>query len=69
MVITQHIFDSFGVQYIPRENEKFIGNKNMMNIYRRQVYDAVIEFIDFMLNNKRFDRFGKFFFSEQFYKK
>ena len=62
MVITQHIFDSFGVQYIPRENEKFIGNKNMMNIYRRQVYDSVIEFIDFMLNNKRFERFGKFFF-------
>ena len=62
MVITQHIFDSFGVQHIPRENEKFIGNKNMMNIYRRQVYDSVIEFIDFMLNNKRFDRFGKFFF-------
>ena len=48
-------FDSFGVEHIPKEIKKFIGNKNIItNIYRIQAYDSVmcgyfyIQFIDFM---------------------
>ena len=52
-------FDSFGVEYIPKEIRKFIGNKNIKtNVYRIQTYDSVmwgyycIRFIDFMLKDK-----------------
>ena len=48
-------FDSIGVDYIPKEIKKFIGNKNIItNIYRIQGYDSImwgyfcIGFIDFM---------------------
>ena len=50
-------FDSFGVQHIPKEIMKFIGNKNMItNIFRIQAYDSImcgyfcIGFINFMFN-------------------
>ena len=47
-------FDSFGVEHIPKEIKKFIGNKNVINIYRIQASDSMcgyfcIRFIDFML--------------------
>ena len=49
-------FDSFGVEYIPEEIRKFIGNKNIItNIYRMQAYDSItcgyfcIGFIDLLL--------------------
>ena len=52
-------FDSFGVEYIPKEIKKFIGNKNVKtNIFRIQAYDSIIcgyfciGFIDFMLKGK-----------------
>ena len=52
-------FDSFGVESIPKEVKKFIGNKNMItNIYRIQAYDSImcgyfwIGYIDFMLKSK-----------------
>ena len=52
-------FDSFGVEHIPKEIKKFIGNKNITtNIYRIQGYDLMmcgyfgIGFIDFMLHGK-----------------
>ena len=52
-------FDSFGVEHIPEEIKKFIGNKNIKaNIYRVQANNSVmcgyfcIEFIDFMLARK-----------------
>ena len=52
-------FDSFGVEHIPKEIRKFIGNKNIAtNIYRIQGYDSItcgyfyIGFIDFMLKGK-----------------
>ena len=36
-------FDSFGVEHIPKEIRKFIGNKNITtNIYRIQVYDSIM---------------------------
>ena len=50
-------FDSFGVEHIPKEIRKFIGNKNIItNIFRIQAYDSImcgyfcIEFINFMFN-------------------
>ena len=52
-------FDSFGIEPVPKEIKKFIGNKNIIrNIYRIQAYDSVIcgyfciGFIDFMLKCK-----------------
>ena len=52
-------FDSFGVEHIPKEIKKFIGNKNIKaNIYRIQSNNSImcgyfcIEFIDFMLAEK-----------------
>ena len=52
-------FGSFGVEHIPKEIRKFIGNKNVVtNIYRVQAYNSVmcgyfcIGFIDFMLKGK-----------------
>ena len=51
-------FDSFGVEHIPKEINKFIANKNIeTNIFRIQAHDSVmcgyffIGFIDFMLKN------------------
>ena len=52
-------FDSFGVEYIPEEILKFIGNKNIKtNIFRIQDYNSImcgyfcILFIEFMLTGK-----------------
>ena len=52
-------FDSLGVEHIPKEIKKMIGNKNIItNIYRIQVYNSImcecfyIGFIDFMLKGK-----------------
>ena len=52
-------FDSFGVEHIPEEIKKFIGNRNIKaNIYRVQANNSVmcgyfcIGFIDFMLAGK-----------------
>ena len=53
-------FDSFGVEHIPKEIKKFIGNKNIItNTCRIQTYDSImcgyfcIGFIDFVLKGKR----------------
>ena len=50
-------FDSFGVEHIPKEIMKFIGNKNIItNIFRIQAYDSTmcgyfcIGFINFIFN-------------------
>ena len=52
-------FDSFGVEHIPKEIKRFIGNKTIItNIYRIQAYDLItcgyfcIRFIDFTLKDK-----------------
>ena len=52
-------FHSFGVEHIPKEIKKFIGNKYIIaNIYRIKAYDSImcgyfcIGFIDFMLKGK-----------------
>ena len=67
-------FDSFGVENIPKEIKKVIGNKNIItNLYRIQVYDSImcgyfcIGFIDFMLKGKSLleyiNLYTKFIFS------
>ena len=49
-------FDSFGVEHIPKDIMKFIGNKNIIDIFRIQAYDSImcgyfcIGFINFMFN-------------------
>ena len=52
-------FQSFGVQHIPEDIKKFIGNKNIItNIYKIQAYDLIIcgyfciGFIDVMFKGK-----------------
>ena len=52
-------FDSFGIDHILKEINKFIGNKNIKsNIFRIQAYDSIvcgyfcIEFINYMLKGK-----------------
>ena len=52
-------FDSFGVQHIPKEIKKFVGNKDIKaNIFRLQGYDSImcgyfcIEFINYMFKGK-----------------
>ena len=49
-------FDSFGVEHIPKEIQRFIRNKNIItSIYTIQAYDSImcgyfcVTFIDFML--------------------
>ena len=53
-------FDSFGIEHIPEEINKFIGNKKIKaNIFRIQAYDSImfgyfcIEFINYMLKGKK----------------
>ena len=52
-------FDSFGVEHIPKEIKKFIGNKDIKaNIFRLQAYDSImcgyfcIEFINHIIDGK-----------------
>ena len=68
-------FDSFGVEHISKEIEKFIGNKNIItNILRIQAYDSIIcgyfciGFIDFMLNDNSLTDFTNLFSPNDFRK-
>ena len=52
-------FDSFGVEHVPEETKRFVGNKNInANIFRVQANDSImcgyfcILFIGFMLAGK-----------------
>ena len=61
-------FDSFGVEHIPKEIEKFIGSKNVIsNIFRIQAYDSImcgyfcIGFINFMLADKKLTDYTNLF--------
>ena len=61
-------FDSFGVEYIKKKKKKkFIGNKNIINIYRIQTCYLImcgyfcIAFIDSMLKGKSLLDYTKLF--------
>ena len=54
-------FDRFGVEHIPKEIEKFMANKNIINSFRIRAYNSIIcgcfsivsiGFINFMLKGK-----------------
>ena len=66
-------FDDFGVEHIPEEIKKFIGNKNIKaNIFRVQANNSVIYgyfcigFIDFMLAGKKLSDFTSLFSPHDF---
>ena len=68
-------FDSFGVEHVPEELEKFIRHKNIkINIFRVQSSNSImcgyfcIGFIDFMLAGKAFINFTSLFSSYDFEK-
>ena len=61
-------FDSFGVEYIPKEIKKFINISTIVtNIFRIQAYDSIIcgyfciVFIDVMLVGKTLTDFTNLF--------
>ena len=69
-------FDSFGIEHIPKEVKKFIGNRNIIsNIYRIQNYDSImcgyfcIGFIDYMFKGKSVTDYNNFFSPNNFKKK
>ena len=66
-------FDSFGVEHIPKEIMKFIGNKNIItNIFRIQAYDSImcgyfcIEFINFIFNGNSLTDYTSLFSPNDF---
>ena len=66
-------FDSFGVEYIPKEIKQFINNKNIIaNIFRIQGYDLVmcgyfcVGFNDFTLKGKNLTDFTNIFSPNNF---
>ena len=68
-------FDSFGVEHVPEEIKKFVGNKNIKaNIIRVQANNSVmcsyfcIGFIDFMLAGKKLTDFTNLFSPHDFNK-
>ena len=68
-------FDSFGVEHIPKEINKFIGNKKIKaNIFRIQAYDSImcgyfcIEFINHMLKGKTLSDYTNLFSRNDFKK-
>ena len=69
-------FDSFGVEPIPKEIIKFIGNnkKLIANIYRIQAYDSImcgyfcIRFINFIFNGNSLTDYTNLFSSNNFKK-
>ena len=53
-------FDSFSIEHIPKEINKFINNNNIeSNIFRIQAYNSImcgyfcVEFINYMLKDKK----------------
>ena len=68
-------FDSFAVEYIPKEIKEFIGNKNIKaNIFRVQESNSImcgyfcIGFIDFMLVGKKLTDYTHLFSPRDFKK-
>ena len=68
-------FDSFGIEHIPKEINKFIGNKEIKtNIFRIQACDSIlcghfcIEFINYMLKSKTLLDYSNLFSSNDFKK-
>ena len=62
-------FNSFGIEHIPKEIKKFIGNNSIINIYRVEAYDSImcgyfcIGFTGFMVKAKSLLNYAYLFFS------
>ena len=60
-------FDSFGVEYIPREIKKSVGNKNIKTNLFRIIYNSVMRgyicilFVEFVLKSKTLTDFSSLF--------
>ena len=64
-------FDSFGIEHIPKEINKFINNDIKSNISRIQAYDPItcgLEFINYMLKGKTLLDYTNLFSSNDFKK-
>ena len=68
-------FDSFGIEHIPKEINKFIGNNDIKsNLFRMQAYDLImciyfcIEFINYMLKGKALLDYANLFSPNDFKK-
>ena len=67
-------FDSFGIEHIPKEINKFINNDIKSNIFRIQAYDSItcgyfcIEFINYMLKGKTLLDYANLFSPNDFKK-
>ena len=68
-------FDSFGIEHIPKEINKFIGNSDIKsNIFRIQAYDSImcgyfcIEFINYVLKGKTLLNYTNLFSPNDFKK-
>ena len=67
-------FDSLGIEHIPKEVKKFIGTRNISNIYRIQNYDSImcgyfcIGFIDYMFKGKSLADYTNLFSPNNFKK-
>ena len=67
-------FNSFGVEYIPKEIKVFITKNIITNIFRMQAYDLImcgyfcIGFIDFMLAGKKLNDYTNLFSPHDFEK-
>ena len=68
-------FNSFGIEHIPKEVKKIIGNRNIItSIYRIQNYDSImcgyfcIGFSDFMFDGKSLSDYTNLF-SPNYFKK
>ena len=65
-------FDTFGVNHISEEAQKFIGNKNITNIYRMQANNLTIKrnlcigFIYFMFKDKSLAGLSNLFSTNNF---
>ena len=66
-------FDIFGIEHIPKEIKKFIGNRNIItNIYRIQNYDSImcgyfcIGFIDYVFMGKNLTDYANLFSPSNF---
>ena len=65
-------FDSFGIEHIPKEINKFINNNIESNIFRIQAYDSImcgyfcIEFINYMFKGKKLLDYTNLFWPNDF---
>ena len=68
-------FDIFGIEHVPKEVKKFIGNRNIIStIYRILNYDSImcgyfcISFIDYMFKGKSLTDYTNIFSPNNFIK-